>query len=99
VWAISLLPGRDDPADANVVTGFRAGGDRVGQAFQVAGAGYRASRLGHAGADDEALEGGEVHAGHSGTAEEVARAVLFLADPASSYIIGTNIKVSGGYLI
>jgi NAD(P)-dependent dehydrogenase (short-subunit alcohol dehydrogenase family) len=25
--------------------------------------------------------------------------VLFLADPASGYITGTNIKVSGGYLI
>jgi NAD(P)-dependent dehydrogenase (short-subunit alcohol dehydrogenase family) len=25
--------------------------------------------------------------------------VLFLVDPASGYITGTNIKVSGGYLI
>ena len=40
-----------------------------------------------------------IPAGRFGTAEEVARAVLFLADPASSYITGTNIKVSGGYLI
>ena len=40
-----------------------------------------------------------IPAGRYGTAEEVARAVLFLADPASGYITGTNIKVSGGYLI
>ena len=38
-------------------------------------------------------------AGRYGTALDVARAVLFLADPASAYITGTNIKVSGGYLI
>lgn len=40
-----------------------------------------------------------IPAGRYGSAEEVARAVLFLADPASGYITGTNIKVSGGYLI
>ena len=40
-----------------------------------------------------------IPAGRYGTALDVARAVLFLADPASSYITGTNIKVSGGYLI
>lgn len=40
-----------------------------------------------------------IPAGRYGTAEEVARAVVFLADPASAYITGTNIKVSGGYLI
>ena len=40
-----------------------------------------------------------IPAGRFGTAEEVARAVLFLADPDSGYITGTNIKVSGGYLI
>lgn len=40
-----------------------------------------------------------IPAGRYGTAEEVARAVLFLADPGSGYITGTNIKVSGGYLI
>ena len=43
------------------------------------------------------LEG--IPAGRYGTALDVARAVLFLADPASAYITGTNIKVSGGYLI
>jgi 3-oxoacyl-[acyl-carrier protein] reductase len=40
-----------------------------------------------------------IPAGRFGRPEEVARAVLFLADPASAYITGTNIKVSGGYLI
>jgi 3-oxoacyl-[acyl-carrier protein] reductase len=40
-----------------------------------------------------------IPAGRYGTAEEVARAVLFLVDPESAYITGTNIKVSGGYLI
>ena len=40
-----------------------------------------------------------IPAGRYGSPEEVARAVLFLADPASGYITGTNIKVSGGYLI
>ncbi|MFM7169574.1 MAG: SDR family oxidoreductase [Cyanobium sp.] len=40
-----------------------------------------------------------IPAGRFGTAEEVARAVLFLADPANGYITGTNIKVSGGYFI
>jgi 3-oxoacyl-[acyl-carrier protein] reductase len=40
-----------------------------------------------------------IPAGRYGTAADVARAVLFLADPASSYVTGTNIKVSGGYLI
>ena len=40
-----------------------------------------------------------IPAGRYGRTEEVARAVLFLADPASGYITGSNIKVSGGYLI
>lgn len=40
-----------------------------------------------------------IPAGRYGTAAEVARAVLFLADPASGYVTGTNIKVSGGYLL
>lgn len=40
-----------------------------------------------------------IPAGRYGTPEEVARAVLFLADPLSGYITGSNIKVSGGYLI
>ena len=38
-----------------------------------------------------------IPAGRLGSAEEVARAVLFLADPASGYITGTDIKVAGGY--
>lgn len=40
-----------------------------------------------------------IPAGRYGTPAEVARAVVFLADPASGYVTGTNIKVSGGYLI
>lgn len=40
-----------------------------------------------------------IPAGRYGTPEEVARAVLFFAHPASGYITGSNLKVSGGYLI
>jgi NAD(P)-dependent dehydrogenase (short-subunit alcohol dehydrogenase family) len=35
--------------------------------------------------------------GRFGTAEEVARTVVFLASPASSYTTGTNIVIDGGY--
>lgn len=41
----------------------------------------------------------QIPAGRYGTSEEVARAVVFLAHPGSSYITGSNLKVSGGYLI
>jgi NAD(P)-dependent dehydrogenase (short-subunit alcohol dehydrogenase family) len=40
-----------------------------------------------------------IPAGRYGNEAEIARAVLFLVDPESGYITGTNIKVSGGYLI
>ena len=40
-----------------------------------------------------------IPAGRYGTVDDVARAVLFLVDPANGYVTGTNIKVSGGYLI
>jgi NAD(P)-dependent dehydrogenase (short-subunit alcohol dehydrogenase family) len=40
-----------------------------------------------------------IPAGRYGRTDDVARAVLFLVDPQSGYITGTNIKVSGGYLI
>lgn len=40
-----------------------------------------------------------IPAGRYGTLEEVARAVLFFAHPQSGYITGSNLKVSGGYLI
>ena len=40
-----------------------------------------------------------IPAGRYGNEAEIARAVLFLVDPESAYITGTNIKVSGGYLI
>ena len=35
--------------------------------------------------------------GRFGTAEEVARTMVFLASPASSYTTGTNIVIDGGY--
>lgn len=35
--------------------------------------------------------------GRLGAPEEVARAILFLASPASSYTSGTNIMIDGGY--
>lgn len=40
-----------------------------------------------------------IPAGRYGRPEEVARAVLFFAHPQSGYITGSNLKVSGGYLI
>ncbi|TSA01656.1 MAG: SDR family oxidoreductase [Methylococcus sp.] len=41
----------------------------------------------------------QIPAGRYGTPEEVARAAVFLAHPDSSYITGSNLKISGGYLI
>lgn len=41
----------------------------------------------------------QIPMGRYGRPEEVARAVVFLADPGSGYITGSNLKVSGGYLI
>ena len=35
--------------------------------------------------------------GRFGTAEEVARSVVFLASPASSYTTGANLVIDGGY--
>jgi 3-oxoacyl-[acyl-carrier protein] reductase len=40
-----------------------------------------------------------IPAGRYGTSEEIARCVCFLADEQSGYITGSNLKVSGGYLI
>ena len=41
----------------------------------------------------------EIPAGRYGTYEDVAGAVRFLASEGASYITGTQIKVSGGYLV
>jgi 3-oxoacyl-[acyl-carrier protein] reductase len=35
--------------------------------------------------------------GRLGTAQEIARAVLFLVDPASSYVTGAHLSVAGGW--
>jgi len=40
-----------------------------------------------------------IPAGRYGTMDDLAAAVLFLASDAAGYVTGTNIKVSGGYLI
>ena len=40
-----------------------------------------------------------IPAGRYGTTDDLAAAVLFLASEAAAYVTGTNVKVSGGYLI
>ncbi|MEN9692746.1 MAG: hypothetical protein RLZZ330_390 [Actinomycetota bacterium] len=45
---------------------------------------------------DEARQGSTVPLGRSGTADEVASAILWLANPQNGYITGQNIVVDGG---
>lgn len=51
--------------------------------------------------DDESIRkaAADLPLGRLATAEEIARAVLFLADPASGYITGTTLYVDGGLFL
>lgn len=56
--------------------------------------------MAHPGADPytlDAARASRVPLGRAGTVEEVAEAVLWLSSPGSSYVVGADLVLSGGW--